>query len=130
MQTKFDEKGIRFTQCIEPVTLEITADLNLIDQVLINLLQNTLDWTGTKPEGEVALNASMGNTSRPIIQVIDNGPGIQKEALEKIFIPFFTTKPEGTGVGLSLSRQIMQLHHGSISAISEPSGYTVFTLKF
>jgi signal transduction histidine kinase len=130
MQAKFDERGIRFSQRIEPETLEITADLHLIEQVLINLLQNALDWTVTKPDGEVTLNASMGTTSRPIIQVIDNGPGIQKEALEKIFIPFFTTKPEGTGIGLSLSRQIMQMHHGSISAVSEGEKHTVFTLKF
>ncbi len=130
MQTKFNERGIRFTQCIEPESLEITADLNLIEQVLINLLQNALDWVGTKPDGETILNAGMGNEGRTIIQVIDNGPGIQKEALEKIFIPFFTTKPDGSGIGLSLSRQIMQLHRGSISVISEAGQHTVFTLQF
>ncbi len=130
MQAKFDERGIRFTQSIEPETLEITADLNLVEQVLINLLQNALDWAGTKPNGEAILSAGMGNAGRPIVQIIDNGPGIQKEALEKIFIPFFTTKPDGSGIGLSLSRQIMQLHHGSISVTSEPGRNTVFTLKF
>ncbi|MGD1046866.1 MAG: ATP-binding protein [Bacteroidota bacterium] len=130
MLAKFSEKGIRFTQHIEPESLEITADINLIEQVLINLLQNALDWTNSKPGGEILLSASLGGLGQPIIQVIDNGLGIQKEALEKIFIPFFTTKPEGSGVGLSLSRQIMHLHHGSISAVSEPGRNTIFTLKF
>ncbi len=130
MQVKFDERGIRFTQSIEPRTLEITADINLIEQVLINLLQNALDWVGTKPDGKIHLNASIGDAGRVLIQVIDNGPGIQKEALEKIFIPFFTTKRDGSGIGLSISRQIMQLHHGSISAVSESDRNTVFTLRF
>jgi two-component system, NtrC family, nitrogen regulation sensor histidine kinase NtrY len=130
MRTKFNEGSIKFTQSIEPESLEITADVNLIEQVLINLLQNALDWAIIKPDGEIRLSASMGNLGRPIIQITDNGPGIQKEALEKIFIPFFTTKPKGSGVGLSLSRQIMHLHHGSITAVSEPDQNTVFTLKF
>jgi two-component system, NtrC family, nitrogen regulation sensor histidine kinase NtrY len=130
MQTKFHEGKVRFAWIIEPESLEITADLNLIEQVLINLLQNALDWTSSNSNGEVQLHASMGNLGRPIIQVIDNGPGIHKEALEKIFIPFFTTKPGGSGVGLSLSRQIMQLHHGSITAVSEPEKSTVITLRF
>jgi two-component system nitrogen regulation sensor histidine kinase NtrY len=130
MRVKFDEKGIRFTQSIEPETLEITADLNLIEQVIINLLQNAVDWANSETDGEITLRASMGNVGRPIIQISDNGPGIQKEALEKIFIPFFTTKPGGSGVGLSLSRQIMHLHHGSILAVSEPERSTVFTLRF
>lgn len=130
MLAKFNEGRIRFTQHIEPETLEITADMNLIEQVLINLLQNALDWTNSKPDGEILLSASMGGLGRPVIQVMDNGLGIQKEALEKIFIPFFTTKPKGSGVGLSLSRQIMHLHHGSISAVSEPGRNTIFTLRF
>jgi two-component system, NtrC family, nitrogen regulation sensor histidine kinase NtrY len=130
MRAKFNDRGVRFTQSIEPETLEITADVNLIEQVLINLLQNALDWTNSNSDPEIRLSGSMGNLGRPLIQIIDNGPGIQKEALEKIFIPFFTTKPGGSGVGLSLSRQIMHLHHGSISAASEPDHPTTFTLKF
>jgi len=130
MLAKFNDRSIRFIEHIEPETLEITADINLIEQVLINLLQNALDWTNSKQDGEILLNANMGEQGQPIIQVIDNGLGIQKEALEKIFIPFFTTKPEGSGIGLSLSRQIMHLHHGSISAVSEPGRNTVFTLRF
>lgn len=130
MSPRFKEKGISFTQQVEPKTLEITADSNLIEQVLINLLQNAVDWAGTKPGGKILLQAGMGQSGHPVIHVMDNGPGIAKEALEKIFIPFFTTKEDGSGIGLSLSRQIMRLHHGSISAVSEPNKQTVFTLKF
>ena len=65
-----------------------------------------------------------------LIEVSDNGPGIVAEALEKIFIPFFTTKPEGSGIGLSLCRQIMRLHRGTINARSRPGVETVFTLRF
>ncbi|MBN2318365.1 MAG: ATP-binding protein [Acidobacteria bacterium] len=130
MSPRFEQKGIAFTKRIDPETLEITADPNLIEQVLINLLQNALDWAGSGPDGEITLRAAMGRSGHPIISVRDNGPGIEKEALKKIFIPFFTTKPDGSGVGLSLSRQIMMLHRGSLSASSEPGKKTVFTLKF
>lgn len=64
------------------------------------------------------------------MQVTDNGCGIPEELQDKIFIPFFTTKDDGSGVGLSLSRQIMQLHHGSISVTSVPGEETTFTLRF
>lgn len=130
MESPFAEKHVDFEYSVYPRTLEITADRNLIEQVLINLLQNALYWCSRKPGGKVSLTASMGPGSRPIIQVIDNGPGIQKEAMEKIFIPFFTTKEDGTGVGLSLSRQIMRLHKGHILAKSVPDQETIFILKF
>jgi signal transduction histidine kinase len=72
----------------------------------------------------------MDARGHPSIQVADNGPGIHKEVQEKIFIPFFTTKKGGTGIGLSLSRQIMRMHSGSITVQSRPSQETVFTLRF
>ena len=65
-----------------------------------------------------------------VVEVADNGPGIVEEALAKVFIPFFTTKPDGSGIGLSLCRQIMRLHRGSIAARSEPGVRTVFALRF
>ena len=126
MQSKFDEKRIRLEASIDPDSLEITADPGLIEQVLINLLQNALDWG----RGRVVLSASVGPEGRPIVQVEDDGPGIQPEAVEKVFIPFYTTKKEGSGIGLSLSRQIMRLHKGSLSVQSEPEKKTVFTLRF
>jgi signal transduction histidine kinase len=68
--------------------------------------------------------------SRPVIQVEDNGPGIPEDVQEKIFVPFFTTKEDGSGIGLSLSRQIMRLHGGSLSVRSEEGEGAVFTLRF
>jgi signal transduction histidine kinase len=72
----------------------------------------------------------MPNSWQKIIRVMDNGPGIPEENLEKIFVPFFSTKEGGSGIGLSLSRQIMRLHRGAISVHSEPNVQTVFTLVF
>jgi signal transduction histidine kinase len=132
MRNQFEDRGIDFQVKVSPDSLEITADPGLIEQVLINLIQNALYWCSRLPDkkGKIRLEALMGSSARPIIRLIDNGPGIQKDAKEKIFIPFFTTKNEGTGIGLSLSRQIMRLHKGSISVQSEPGKETVFTLRF
>jgi nitrogen fixation/metabolism regulation signal transduction histidine kinase len=132
MESKFKENGILFQWSVDPQTLELTADPGLIEQVLINLLLNAADaLIGYKnKEPQVELSASLDEIGRIIIQVTDNGPGIVKEALGKVFIPFFTTKKKGSGIGLSLSRQIMKLHKGSISVHSDPDVRTVFTLKF
>jgi nitrogen fixation/metabolism regulation signal transduction histidine kinase len=130
MLSRFKEKYVLLETSVHPSSLEITADRNLIEQVLINLLQNALDWCSRKPNGKVIMKALMGSKGHPLIQVIDNGPGIQKEALEKIFIPFFTTKKDGSGIGLSLSKQIMRLHKGTITAHSIPDKETIFTLWF
>jgi signal transduction histidine kinase len=130
MENTFKKNGILFQWNVDPQTLEITADPGLIEQVLINLLLNAEDALQGYREPLVELNASLNEIGRIIIQVIDNGPGIVEEALGKVFIPFFTTKKKGSGIGLSLSRQIMKLHNGSISVHSDPDVRTVFTLKF
>ena len=127
---EFSEKQIIFKRSVQPASLEITADRSLIEQVLINLLRNSLVWCANRPGAKVELSASLGPNGRPVLQVIDNGPGIQKEAIDHIFIPFFTTREGGTGIGLSLSRQIMHLHKGAISVSSVPDKETVFTLRF
>ena len=130
LKPDFNGKKVEFSTDVSPSSLEITADRHLIEQVLINLLQNALFWCSRKPGGRVTMNAGIGQGSRPAIRVIDNGPGIQKEVLNNIFIPFFTTKEDGSGIGLSLSRQIMQLHRGHITVQSVPNQETIFTLKF
>ena len=130
MHPQFEKNQVTLEMNVEPESLEVTADPNLIEQVLINLLKNAMEWAGRKPGGRVVLEAHMGMGGRPMIQIKDNGQGIQKEALEKIFIPFYTTKEDGSGIGLSLSRQIMRLHGGSLSAQSNPGVETIFSLKF
>jgi signal transduction histidine kinase len=76
------------------------------------------------------LHARIDRHGQPIIQVIDNGPGIPPDLQERIFIPFFTTRADGSGIGLSLSRVIMRVHGGMLSLRSEPGVQTVFTLSF
>ena len=126
----FKYHRISFVCTIQPHSLELTADEQLIEQVLINLLKNSIHATENRDSKQIHLNAFMNKRDRICIQVIDNGQGILKEVIDKVFIPFFTTKPTGSGIGLSLSKQIMRLHSGSISVQSEPDISTIFTLTF
>lgn len=130
MQANFEGKGIGFEAQVEPSSLELTADPELIEQVLINLLLNAVQALDKRKDPQIRLNAHLDDRGRPLIQVKDNGPGIPKDNLDKIFIPFFSTKEGGSGIGLSLSRQIMRLHKGTINAFSIPDGQTIFSLRF
>lgn len=130
MDEEIKRTKIDFQINIEPDDLEVSADEELIEQVLINLIKNSLYALDGRKNGKIHLNAILNKRGRVIIQVIDNGQGIIKEVVDKIFIPFFTTKQKGSGIGLSLSRQILRLHGGTISAHSEPEKETVFTLTF
>ena len=127
---QFHEMNIKFYFSIVPMDLEITADPDLIEQVIINLLLNSMSALAVTREPAIKLISRIDNRGGLIIQVIDNGPGIPEDLYEKIFIPFFTTRKEGSGVGLSLSRQIMRVHKGGITVFSVPNKETVFTLSF
>ncbi len=130
MKEKMEAAGILFR--IEHSAHEIygTLDQSLIEQVLINLLLNAVDALSDIPNPQIILRYGVDLKSRITIEVEDNGKGILTEILEEIFIPFFTTKRSGSGIGLSLSRQIMALHGGTIHAESDLGKKTVFTLKF
>ena len=131
MRLQIAEKNIKnYSFDVDPKSLELTADPELIEQVLINLMLNAIQAVQKKPAAKIELFGRMDENGRIIIHVIDNGPGIIKEVQDKIFIPFFTTKKEGSGIGLSLSRQIMRLHRGAITVKSKPNVETVFTLRF
>jgi nitrogen fixation/metabolism regulation signal transduction histidine kinase len=130
MQSDFKDKGIQFTVKVQPQTLELTADTELIEQVLINLLLNAQQAVEGCKNAEVNLEARLDKRGKIVLEVRDNGPGIPKENMEKIFIPFFSTKEEGSGIGLSLSRQIMRLHKGSIGVHSKPYSETSILLSF
>ncbi len=130
LRASFKEKTVNLNITVEPESLELTADPEMVEQVLINLLLNAIQAVDGHPNAGISLAARLDDGGRVIVQVADNGPGIVPEVLDKIFIPFFTTKPEGSGIGLSLSRQIMRLHRGVITARSEPNVKTVFTLRF
>lgn len=129
-ETDFKEKNIEFEISVIPENLKITADEKLIEQVLINLVKNSLSALETRQNKSLILKSFIDNKARKLIQICDNGEGIIPDVLEKIFIPFFSTKQNGTGIGLSLSRQIMRLHGGSITVFSEPEKQTIFTLSF
>jgi two-component system, NtrC family, nitrogen regulation sensor histidine kinase NtrY len=130
MEEEISKCGIAFIVHVEPESLEFTADVQLIEQVLINLLKNAIHALNGQPSAKIQLLGFMNKRGRITLQVIDNGPGILKDVLDKIFIPFFTTKPSGSGIGLSLSKQILRLHNATITANSEPDVETVFTMTF
>ena len=114
------------------IPLTITADSELIEQVLLNLVKNSIEACENvaDPVIEVAALQDEKNLSLVRIEVKDNGSGVPEEILDKIFVPFYTTKKQGSGIGLSLSRQIMKLHKGTLQMRSaEPNG-TVFSLLF
>lgn len=117
---------------ILPITsyLQIIADKAMIEQILINLIRNALDATQDCREPRIELSAGIDTEGKTYIQVSDNGTGIPADVQERIFIPFFTTKPAGSGIGLSISRQIMHMHKGSLSVISEVGRGSRFLLTF
>ncbi len=125
-----EKNNIEFVRQVEPPGMEISIDEQLIEQVLINLVKNSIHALENRENGRISMKAFFNKRGRPTIQVTDNGTGILKDVLDKIFIPFFTTKPTGSGIGLSLSRQILRLHGGTITAKSIPDKETIFTLTF
>ncbi len=130
LRTSLAEQGVALTVEIDPPTLELAADEELIEQVLINLLLNAMQALEGQPEARITLRGRIGEAGRPVVEVRDNGPGILPEVRERIFVPFFTTKQTGSGIGLSLSRQILRLHGGTLTVRSTPGVETVFALRF
>lgn len=125
-----NSKSIDLSFTVKDIDLEVFADQNMISQVLLNLVKNSLEANENNPGGKIQIVASVDNINRLEICVIDNGPGISEENLEKIFIPFFTTRPKGSGIGLSISRQIMKVHGGNLNVRSIPGKETAFCLSF
>jgi signal transduction histidine kinase len=110
--------------------LVVFADQNLISQVMVNLLKNALEANEKNPAGKISIITGLDNNQRPEICVIDDGPGIAEENIEEIFVPFFTTRQNGSGIGLSISKQIMRMHGGNLKVRSVPFRETVFSLSF
>jgi nitrogen fixation/metabolism regulation signal transduction histidine kinase len=124
------EKRIHLKISVYPEDLTISADKIMIDQVIINLIKNAIQAFEEQEEKLIELKAGLNEKSRPVISVKDNGTGIDPEAMEKIFIPFFTTKKTGSGIGLSLSRQIMRQHQGTLTVKSTVGKGTEFFMRF
>ncbi|MBC8757083.1 histidine kinase [Kordia sp. YSTF-M3] len=124
------KSGIAFEYSIPAKAIEIKGDSYLLEMVLINLVKNAIQANEGIANARIKITGGYDEKGVPFVAVMDNGKGIVPEAIDKIFMPFFTTKKIGTGIGLSLSKQIMQLHHGTLVVKSEEGKQTTFTLKF
>ena len=130
MEEEITENKVKFVTHIDPENIEVSADEQLVEQVIINLIRNSMHALDGRKDPTIELKTYYNKRGRVTIQVAENGTGILPEVLDKIFIPFFTTKQTGSGIGLSLSRQILRLHNGTITAHSTPDKETIFTLTF
>jgi two-component system, NtrC family, nitrogen regulation sensor histidine kinase NtrY len=124
------DREIQLITSVYPEDLTLSADKNMIEQVLINLIRNAIQSFEDQPHKQVEIKAYVNEKSRAVISIKDNGTGIDPEAMEKIFIPFFTTKKTGSGIGLSLSRQIMRQHQGTLTVKSTVGKGTEFFMRF
>jgi two-component system, NtrC family, nitrogen regulation sensor histidine kinase NtrY len=121
---------IKLTIDLKEPELELYADENLISLVLINLLKNAIEANADNSTGMISVSAGKDQENNPVICVTDNGPGIPLNQIDEIFVPFFTTRKEGSGIGLSISKQIMRLHGGNLKVRSLPGKETIFCMSF
>jgi nitrogen fixation/metabolism regulation signal transduction histidine kinase len=130
MRGDLDQRSIELTQTISDEVVELSGDSELIEQAIINLVRNAIDAVGDVQSPEIRISARVDSSGRPTIAVADNGHGMDDEVRESIFVPFFTTKRDGTGVGLSVVQQIMRSHQGSVEVASTPGEGTEIRLAF
>lgn len=130
MLPSLEKKNIELEIIIKDIGLAIDIDINLIEQVLINLLVNAIEAVKDSSEPCITLSAELLANQKTVIKISDNGTGIPTELLDKIFIPFFSTRKTGTGIGLSLCKQIMLLHKGSIQVQSTENKGSAFLMLF
>lgn len=114
---------------LHPPGMYIEADRDLMEQVLINLIMNAREAVPPGKRPEVAVSVTRDEYLHPVIRVSDNGNGILPDVLDKIFVPFFTTKPNGSGIGLSICRQVINLHGGQLSVESSSDAGTCFAIR-
>ncbi|MGI4805089.1 MAG: sensor histidine kinase, partial [Janthinobacterium lividum] len=125
-----DQKNIELDIILKDPAVTIEVDPNLIEQVLINLLVNAIEAIKDQPEPQIVLSASVLSDKKTMLKIADNGTGIPEDVQEQIFVPFFSTKKIGSGIGLSLCKQIMLLHKAHISVQSKEGEGTAFLLVF
>lgn len=119
------------TTSVAPDDLALMADDKLLAQVFINVVKNSIEAFGKCREGDkITINGAKNLDGRIVLTIKDNGPGMDTDTLEKIFVPFFTTKESGSGIGLSLSRQIIRIHNGNITCDSDPGKGTTISMIF
>ncbi|WP_231402124.1 sensor histidine kinase [Panacibacter microcysteis] len=130
MEPTLEQKNIEMDIILKDPDLMLEADTNLIEQVLINLIVNAIEAVKESAEPHILLSGYVSPNHRTIIKIADNGSGMPEELLDQIFIPFFSTKKTGSGIGLSLCKQIMMLHKGNIQVQSKEGEGTAFFLQF
>lgn len=130
MQPTFEQKGIELEIILRDPSITLQADPSLLEQVLINLIVNAIEAVKDKSNPKIVLSADKSLNKRIVIRISDNGHGMPEEVLDKIFIPFFSTKKQGSGIGLSLCKQIIMLHKGNIQVQSKEGIGTAFSLNF
>jgi signal transduction histidine kinase len=130
LATELAAHDIELITTVTPQTLELAADPDLLDQALINLLRNAIEALTDVPIPRIELSGRRHPDGRIVIAVADNGPGIAAEQREKIFVPFFTTKRQGSGVGLTLVRQIATAHGATVDVSQTPGGGATVSLRF
>lgn len=129
MLPTFEQKGIDLEIILKHPELQMMADVSLLEQVFINLLVNALEAVKESKNPKIILSADQTLDKKVVLKVYDNGQGMPEEVLDKIFIPFFSTKKSGSGIGLSLCKQIIMLHKGTIKVQSVESQGTVFSIQ-
>jgi nitrogen fixation/metabolism regulation signal transduction histidine kinase len=129
MESSLQEKNIQFEVVLKNPHLQIKADQSLIEQVLINLIVNAIEAVKEVPNPLITFTAYSSAEGKAIFELSDNGEGMSDEVMEQIFVPFFTTKKFGSGIGLSLSKQIMTLHKGSLTVKSKQGKGSIFYLE-
>ena len=130
MEPTLTQKNIELEIVLKDTSLELQVDTSLVEQVLINLVVNAMEAVKDNPDPRIILSAYNSTNRKILIKVSDNGFGMTEEIMDKIFIPFFSTKKNGSGIGLSLCKQIMMLHKGNIQVQSRQGQGTAFTLQF
>jgi nitrogen fixation/metabolism regulation signal transduction histidine kinase len=123
-------RGIQMTASVEPDPLELAVDVDLLDQALINLVRNAIDALRDTQEGVITVSARRDPDGRIAVAVADNGPGIPTEQREKVFVPFYTTKRQGSGIGLTIVRQIATAHGARVDISTASGGGALITLRF
>lgn len=130
MQPTLAEKNIELDIILKDPALTLEADINLIEQLMINLLLNAIDAVKEVSEPQISLSSTIDMDGKHLIKVSDNGTGMSEDVLDKIFVPFFSTKKSGSGIGLTLCKQIMMLHNGNLTVQSKQGEGAIFILKF
>lgn len=130
MRAEWRDTGIELTVAVTPKGLEMAVDSDLLDQALINLLRNAAQAVHGRDGAHIWLKARFSDRGRTLIEVADNGPGIDPKVADRIFVPFFTTRKDGSGIGLSLVKQVVQMHGGGVSVSQRDGGGASFNLVF